>query len=535
MGDRGVCPGALTGRVGGRKVTCLTPRWATGGNQIQIHGSSGKAAIAGKSVPVAGWKIGTGSKIGLDSDGDGIVNTDREYKKAPDGGSVVLTGKIDGKELSVRCSDIRVHYDANKGEVRSMRWRMQGVYGWVGQIGSENIRILDENLDGKYGNDGKDAIQIGRSRLALPLRRRHRIGEDFYSLKIAPDGSSLEFTKLKDVPVGLVRTPFAGKYLVGLVLDGAPGAFDIRACSRTGIPAGDYTVVYGVVGNPRSPVALYRGRSSNLKYNIQADKNNLLRIGPPLQLVFHASYKEEEKKNNSNKSKKPIKKPVKINKKQMIHKIGVRKPDRVIGSAGEEYGPVVFPNPRSPRGRPGVFVYQGSRIIGKGVMLERDGNIQDFWYELPRKFSPMSIRVMMVATVGGLGKVSGVRTLKQIYDKEAAGPPKTDKPAVSTTPWKKPVRSGRVAIKPKPPITAKPKPTPAPTTKPVVGTRPPKPKPSKPVSSSEQKADRLLKLARSYEKMKLNAKYVQMLKKTVEKYPDTRAAITAKELLTAME
>ncbi len=81
----------------------------------------------------------------------------------------------------------------------------------------------------------------------------------------------------------------------------------------------------------------------------------------------------------------------------------------------------------------------------------------------------------------------------------------------------------------------KPKPTPAPTTKPVVGTRPPKPKPSKPVSSSEQKADRLLKLARSYEKMKLNAKYVQMLKKTVEKYPDTRAAITAKELLTAME
>jgi hypothetical protein len=517
----------------GKKVTCLTPQWASGGTQMNISGSIGKAKIGGKSVAVSGWQSAKGCKIGLDSNGDSIVNT-QEFKMVPTGGSVVLIGKIDDKELAIRCSDVAISYDAKAGEVRNMRWRMQGVYGWVGQIGSVDIRILDENLDGKYGHDGKDAIQIGKSRLALPLRGKHRIGQEFYKLKISEDGSSLEYTRLSDVAVGLVRTPFPGKFLVGLVLDGKAGAFDIQACSKSGIPAGDYNVVYGVVGNPRSPIALYRGRRGGaaLKYNIQADMKNLLRIGPPLQLVFNASYKQEEKKpsNKNDKNKKPTRK---TSRKQVTHKISVNKPERVIGAAGEEYGPLVFPNVRSPRGRPGVIVYQGSKILTKTVLPEREGNLQGFTYELPRKFSPASIRVMMIATVGGLGKVSGVRTLKQIYDKEVAGPPKTDKPAVTTTPWKRPGKPARIAVKPKPkpPITAKPKPTVKPVTKPVIDK--PKPKPPKVASSDELKASRLLKLARSYEKMNLNAKYVQTLKKAIEKYPNTKSALAAQALLTA--
>jgi len=519
----------------GKRVTCLTPQWASGGTQLNVSGSIGKANIGGKSVAVSGWQLPKGCKIGMDSNGDSIVNTS-EYKIVATGGSTVLTGKIGDKELAIRCSDVAISYDAKEGEVRNMRWRMQGVYGWIGQLGSVQIRILDENLDGKYGNNGKDAIQIGKSRIALPLRGKHMIGEDFYKLKISEDGSSLEYTRLSDVPVGLVRTPFPGKYLVGLVLDGKAGAFDIQACSRSGIPAGDYSVVYGVVGNPRSPIALYRGRrgGANLKYNIQADKNNLLRIGPPLQLIFSASYRQEEKKPSHNKNDKN-KKPVKVNRKQMTHKISVNKPERVIGAAGEEYGPLVFPNVRSPRGRPGVIVYQGSKALARVVLPEREGKLQGYTYELPRKFSPASIRVMMVATVGGLGKVTGVRTLKQIYNKEAAGPPKTDKPAVTTTPWKRPVKSVRTAVKPKPkpkpPITAKPKPKP--TTPPVVVKPKPKPKPPTTVSSDEQKASRLLKLARSYEKMNLNAKYVQTLRKAIEKYPNTKSALTAQALLAA--
>jgi len=504
----------------GKKVTCLTPRWSGGGAQVNVTGASGKASVGGKFVPVAGWKAGAGYRIGLDTNGDGIVNTE-EYQNVAEGGSVVLTAKIGEKELSIRCSEVRLSYDEKKGEVRNMRWRMQGVYGWVGQIASVDIRILDENLDGKYSTNGQDAIRIGKARLALPLRKRHRIGEDFYELKISEDGSTLEHRKLNDLPVGLVRTPFAGKYLVGLVMDGAGGAFDIQACAKTGIPAGDYSVVYGAVGNPKSPVALYSGRKAMLKYKIEADKKNLMRIGPPLQLVFGAEYKQEEK--NNDKNTKPA-------RKQMIHRIGVKKPSKVIGAAGEEYGPLVFPNVRSPRGRPGIMILQGSRTLVKTAMPQKDGNLHDFWYELPRKFSPMSIRVVMVASVVGLGKVTGSRTLKQIYDKEAAAPPKTDQPSVSTTPWKRPGRSVRVSVKPKPPITAKPKPKPKPTTRPAIVKRPTKPPKSS--SSDETKARRMLKLAESYEKMSLEDKYIGTLRKIVDKYPKTKAAFTAQTLLT---
>ena len=513
----GNAAGPTEGRVtltydSGKSVTCLTHRWAEGGKRVAAKSSMVKVSIAGKSIPAAGWKSGVGYRIGLDTNGDGIVNAE-EYRKVAPGGSVVLTGKLGDRELSVRCVEVAINYNEKKGEVLSMRWRMQGVYGWVGKIDSVKIRILDENLDGKYNHNGADAIQIGNGKLALPLRGRHRIGKNFYKLKIASDGSSLEFTKIQDPQVGLVRSPFTGKYLVGLVLENDSGAFDIQACSRTGIPEGTYEVAYGAVGDPRSPMALYRGRKT-LKYEIQADKKNLIRIGPPLQLVFSAYYKEGKKDKNN---------------KMTPGKLGMRRPDHIIGAGGEVYGPVSFPNARSEKGRPGVMILQGGKTLVKAIMPEKNGQIGEYLWNLPQKLSLRSIRVVMVASIRGFGKVMGVRTIQQIVAREKFAPPKTDKPSVTTTPWKRNAKSTRIVTKPNPPIDVKPKPT----TRGSTVTRPTKP--PKPAPTREQKAERLLRLAQSYDKMKLRAKSIETLKKTVEKYPDTKAAITAKALLTVMQ
>jgi hypothetical protein len=475
-----------------------------------------KASIAGKSVTAAGWKSGKGYRIGLDANGDGIVNTE-EYRQVAPKGAVVLTGKVGGKELSVRCVDVSLNYNEQKGEVLSMQWRMQGVYGWVGKIDSVKIRILDENMDGKYANNGTDAIQIGNAKLALPLRGQHRIGENFYKLKIAADGSSLEFKKISDPKVGLVRSPFKGKYLLGLVLDGPSGAFDIQACNRTGIPAGTYSVAYGAIGDPRAPLSLSRGRNT-LKYEIQADKKNLLRIGPPLQLVFSGQYKEEKKDKKDK------------NNKQIVRRLWIRPPTIITGAGGEEYGPISFPNARSAKGRPGVMILQGGRTLVKAAMPERDGNVQHYLWELPRKLSPRGIRVVMAASIRGFGKVMGVKTIQQIAGVEKKDPkPKKPKPSVTVTPWRKPAKPARVVTKPKSPIGIKPKPT----TRRSTVTNPTKS--PKPAATDEQKAQRLVKLAESYDKMKLRAKSIQMLEKTIEKYPNTKAAITAKVLLTAMQ
>ena len=524
----------------GKSVTCLTPQWAGDSRGHQVNGSSGKVVIAGKEIAFGGWKSGKVDQLGLDVNGDEIINSE-EYKKVSANGSVVLTGKVDGKGVSIRCSEVSVSYDAKKGQVNNVRWRMQGVYGWTGKIGSIAIRILDENLDGKYSNNGADAIQIGKAKLALPLRKTHCIGEDFYTLKISSDGSTLEYTKLADVKVGLVRTPFSGKYLVGLVLDGKEGAFDIQACIRTGIPAGTYDVAYGVVGDPRSPAALFGGKKAGLKYEIQADMKNTLRIGPPLQLVFPAEFKQEEpRQNNNDKNKTPRKSS---SKGRTISKIGVKKPIGVIGVAGEEYGPVDFSIIRSSREVPMVMVLQGRRTLAKKAMVVKDGRLQDFWLTLPTKFSPLTIKVVVVAPIRGLGKVTGVRTLKQIYDNEPVAPPQSDKPSVSTLPWrrpakkpKKPTRPTKPAPKSKPSLfDPEPKPStdpkPEPTTPPVkVKPRPTKPKP---VVDDETRAQKYLQLSASYEKLNLHDKAIEMLKKVIEKYPNTKAAIIAQEQLTA--
>jgi len=509
----GAAPGPTEGKVtltydSGKSVTCLTPQWADGGKKVSAKGSMTKASIAGKSVPAAGWKSGAGYRIGLDTNGDGIVNAE-EYRKVAAKGSVVLTGKVKGKQMSVRCVDVSLHYDEKKGEVLSMGWRMQGVYGWVGKIDSVKIRILDEDLNGKYDHNGRDAIQIGNGKLALPLRRKHRIGENFYTLKIAADGSSLEFKKISDPQAGLVLTPFKGKYLLGLVLDNRDGAFDIQACNRTGIPAGTYNVSYGAIGDARSPVSLSRGRNG-LKYEIQADKKNLLRIGPPLQLVFSGHYKEEKKDKKDK------------NNKQIVRRLGIRRPTRITGAGGEEYGPLNFSNVRRAKGRPAIMILQGSKTLVKTAMPEKDGKLQDYSWELPRKLSPRGIRVVMAASIPGFGKVVGVKTIQQIAGVEKKDPtPKKAKPSVTVTPWKKPGKPTRIVTKPKP------------TTRPSTVTR--TTKPPRPAATDERKAERLVKLAESYDKMNLRAKSIQVLKKTIEKYPNTKAAITAKVLLAAMQ
>ncbi|MBL7220488.1 MAG: hypothetical protein ISS69_10270 [Phycisphaerae bacterium] len=491
----------------GKDVTCLTRAGVLGVNYIESKTSLANLTIGGKKVPAAGWTGKSGPRIGLDTDGDGIVNTN-EYRNVARDGSVLLTATSGGRELTIRCRDVYIQYDNKKNEVTFMRWLMRGLHGWVGNIDSVKIRIIDDNADGKYGNDGRDAILIGDSKIALPLRHYHRIGEHFYKFEIAPDGSGLKFQQIKSPHLGMVRSPLPTRNVVGLVLENGGGAFDIQACGKTGIPSGTYHLAYGAMGDPKAPLPFFRVQDT-VQYEIATDKINMLRIGPPLQLVFWAEFKEEADDKN---------------KKKMVRRIGIRHPDRVIGSGGEMYGPVSFPNARSEKGRPGIMILQGSKPLVKTVMPEWNGKVGDFWWTLPEKLTPRGIRVVMAARTQQLGKVIGMRTIQQIASKTRFAAPATDKPSVTTTPWNK---SGKTTVGPK---VVKPNDKPKPL---AVSTRPSRP--PKPAVSAETRARRLVKLARNYDKMRLRAKAVEILKSAIEKYPNTESAATAKELLKSMK
>jgi len=485
----------------GTTVKCFTPTWATGGSTIESRNSVTRISILGKSIAATGWVTDTGYQVGLDTNGDGAVKP-REQRDIPRNEAAIITLKVGGRELAVRFVDVLIHYDPQRKEVTYMFWRMQGLYGLTGKINSVPIRILDQNMDGKYSNTGVDAICIGRSRFALPLRTYHKIGDHFYQIRIANDGSTLDYSKASNVQIGQVKIPMPKKRILGLVLENGSSAFDITKCGETGIPAGTYYLSYGALGDPKSPLAFFRRKL--VKYEIQADKSNLILMGPPLQLVFSAEYRED-------KTVQPV-----------TRKILVRDPRYIQGCVGEYYGPINYPNAGSEKGRPGVAILRGSRFLSKAVMPEWKGGVGNYWWEMPRRLSPRGLKVMVVAQTRELGKVTGVRTLQQIVTKEEFKPPKTDKPPVTTMPWQK-------GKDPKKPSTVKQPVKPRqPTTRPK-STRP------KTVANKEQKAGRLVQLARSYDRMNLRSKAVEKLKEVVVKYPDTKAAATAKQLLADMK
>ncbi|MBC8869434.1 MAG: hypothetical protein H8E44_08455, partial [Planctomycetes bacterium] len=112
----------------GKNVTCMTRSSILGVQPIESTTSLVNLAIGGQAVASAGWTGKAGSRLGVDTDGDGIVNTN-EYRKVAKDGSVILTAKRGGKEPTIRCMDVYIQYDQKKNEVTLMRWRMRGLHG----------------------------------------------------------------------------------------------------------------------------------------------------------------------------------------------------------------------------------------------------------------------------------------------------------------------------------------------------------------------------------------------------------------------
>ena len=503
----------LTFETNKKDVTHWTRAWSTGGHRFEAKTSLPKLSIGGKPVQMSGVTEKGASQLGIDLNGDELV-LGAEYKRVDRNGSVTLTVKSGGRDLSIRCTQIKMQYDATKKAISLMRWRMQGLYSWVGQIDSVNIRIIDDDVNVAYGHNGRDAILIGDSKVAIPLRAYHRIGEHFYKLQIANNGWSLKFQKIKFPNVGLVRSPFPTKVLMGLVLENGGGAFSILDCGKTGIPAGTYYLAYGVAGNAKTQLPFFRVKDT-VTYEIKSDKINMLRIGPPMQLVFFSVFKAEDK-----------------DARTPGH-IGIIHPKYAMGSGGEMYGPLSFPNVRSEKTRPAIMIVQGSKTLLKTSMPERNGKIGDYTWTIPKKLVLRGIKVVMAVRSPQLGKLIGIRTIQQIASKTPHAPPATETPAVTTTPWNKSAQIAKTS-KTATPVKTGPKPKPP---KPQTSTqRPPRPpRPPKPVATDEVRAGRMVKLARNYLKVGFKAKALESLRAAIKKYPDTNAAATAKKLITSIK
>ncbi|NUN47852.1 MAG: hypothetical protein HUU15_03370 [Candidatus Brocadiae bacterium] len=76
-----------------------------------------------------------------------------------------------------------------KGRGASWAWQRSGY--WTATINKVQVGILDDNSNGRYDENGKDAISVGLTGYAAPLSEIASIGGTLYQVKVSADGKKI--------------------------------------------------------------------------------------------------------------------------------------------------------------------------------------------------------------------------------------------------------------------------------------------------------------------------------------------------------
>jgi len=320
-----------------------TPAWAAGYNRFSVGSSASRMGIkvGGTTVKTLARVSGKTVYLGFDRSGDGTISK-AEWAPIPAAGTMLISGKAGGKSYVIRLVDMVARFNKTSVTCWGQALIRSSMKGTLGRI---PVRILDDNMDGKFSQKasgrGGDAILIGRSSAAIPLRAMHRIGKDLYRLKVAADGSSIDYERVADTAVGQVTAVFPANIMRALVLVGRDCAFDVRTDGVAGIPAGKYMLAYGVVSRSASTLTFRPGRATP-QYDIKDGMINTLRIGKPVRLDFAASYGKG--------------------------KVGLSAGAvSIVGSGSEVYGPLNFTQGGNIR-PPTVTMLNGKRVASSSNM-----------------------------------------------------------------------------------------------------------------------------------------------------------------------
>lgn len=280
---------------GGTLLNVFTPnRVLHGGKSFVIKGTDSSISVGGTNVLIGSQKVGAETYIGVDLDGSGVLDK-REFAPLSRTKPMVFDLKLPGEggtakhEYSIKVSNIASYVVQGNPKPQ-----VGGLYSVnccrKGTINGTTVRIIDDNLDGKFSQDGEDAIIIGDSPAAMPLKKLHQIGEKFYQLQVSPDGSSLTATAVTDLKLGLIETAFKAVPAKAIIMESADGAFDLTKAKK-GIPEGEYKLCYGLLAAGNDAMTFSPGKGHALSYPIEADKINALRMGPPFRIEFNAASK----------------------------------------------------------------------------------------------------------------------------------------------------------------------------------------------------------------------------------------------------
>lgn len=299
--------------VGAKVAKIITPaRARRSGVAFQVKTGSGTIRLLGRDIQYALEAASGGLVLRLDVDADGKASS-RERFVIPYRKKQALlrirTGPGENNPIySIVLDGIRTF--GNPRESLTLQATLYPAAGYSASFQNQDILLIDANLDGTYTQDGSDAIAIGTSAFAQPLETVHRIAGKPWRVKVAEGGTSLTLqpeTTADSAPVELPET-LSPDLLKALIFRSAEGVVFDLADSRS-LPAGEYTMVYGAMGNGRAMA--FCQPDGRARYTIKPDMVNVPRIGPPVSWQVRASMRGE--------------------------KIMIFPPSQVIGVGGERY------------------------------------------------------------------------------------------------------------------------------------------------------------------------------------------------------
>ena len=500
--------------AGGSASAVYTPsKLLRQGKEFRFGGSSGNVKVAGQRLLVAGRYVGDGYLLGIDCNADGKV-AGSEWVR------VNLITHVASFAMLLPAGDARMPYAIRvvRTTIGVQANRVSGVSGrmlidgcMVGSLEGLPIRLFDDDLSGTYTQDGEDAIAIGASPAAMPLRRDHQIGRHHYTLEVKSDGSEIAFRRQDDLELGAVDVPVRASLVRHLILEDETNGrcYDVKASGAVGVPAGTYRLAYAVLGAGKR-IVVAGPTAKSLDYTVAANVVNILRFGPPVRLTFGGYYHQQDQQ-------------LRVRTDIVPHGIG-----------GERYH-MDFAGYHRYGENPNVTFRNGRVILTNGHMsYDGEDRLLEFAAWVPKGLNRKTGRIVMACQLPVLGQASGARSLDDVLSGKRAEAPDPKRPAVATRKLPDGVALGSKPPPPKP--KPKPKPKPEPKVAPKPPPPPPKPRPTRPRSEDpEYDAATALDVARAFLKQGRQKMGIAKLKEVVKKYPKTAAGKQADDLLLDIE
>ena len=333
-------------------------------NKWSTHGVPPTVTIAGHDIVLEEGS----SHFGADMDGDGNVTAKESLTK----------GGREGLPFRIRIED------GPDGEKRYIGLYMMGphrigkdYHGSVAPLSCKKavidgqvVRIFDDNLDGAYTTDGKDAIIIGDSaKMAVPFYSAQKIGESFYDVTIESDGSALTLTRV-EAPTATVELATKVRSIRAFVITDGARVYDLTQVSE--ILPGKYKLFYGIVASRKDYPILVVPSDMSVTYDVQADKINQLRVAEPLWIWYAGGVNGRY---------------VSVNE------------TKIMGSGGEHYLVSFHRNTASIR----LTVFKGKKVYVSGDVQSVESTSGSFGGEANIDI-PHDAEVHMATSVKGLGK-----------------------------------------------------------------------------------------------------------------------------------